>query len=63
MEDVDARILLNCKHKSLAFRHINGCKPFNTQPRHRVAMLTYRLEWPTPLTSPTSLVRPNSGNN
>jgi hypothetical protein len=26
-------------------------------------MLTYRLEWPTPLTSPTSLVRPNSGNN
>jgi len=63
MKDVHMRILLDGQHETLAVGDIHSRKTFNTQPRHRVAMLTYRLEWPTPLTSPTSLVRPNSGNN
>src|SRR6185369_6310241 len=63
MEDIHMRILLDGKHESLAVGDIDRWKTFNAQAWHRVAMLTYRFEWPTPQTCLTSLVRRSFGNN
>src|SRR5262245_30470609 len=38
------RILLDVQHDTLAICDINTWKTFNTQPWHRVAMLTYRFD-------------------